>query len=156
MKKSSVFSIFSRFCVVLVMLVSVACGSSVNDKGHAIHGQYGDLISKHGLFVAKIEWSAQPVAGEPVNEAELKFFDEDGESIEAELIGFHPLMPAHGHGANESTIRWTPDSGPAHEFQVSGVYFNMSAAAGQWVIKVVAAIDGVVDEMRVAIDHEVR
>ncbi|MFW7379177.1 MAG: hypothetical protein ACOH5I_10250 [Oligoflexus sp.] len=135
-------------------------GAADHHMGHEGHEGHGDHQhaqpsdeSLHGLFQAKIEWAAAPVAGQAINEATVSFFNPEGEAIEAELKGFHPWMPAHGHGSIESAIQWQPASGPAQSFAVSGIFFSM---AGEWVIRLVVDIGGASDEITIPVAQEVK
>jgi len=127
-----------------------------HDDDHGHHPEAGSEISELGLFRVNLEWKAMPVAGRAVNQAQLMIFDATGGVIDGVLKGFHPWMPAMGHGSNESAISWAPAAVASHSFDISGIFFNMGGAAGDWVIRLVVEIDGVEDQITVPVVYEVK
>lgn len=114
------------------------------------------VAAKNGSFHTKIEWHAEPKAGEPANSAMVHFFDADGEPLGAQLTGFHPYMPAHGHGASEDAIAFNATDESQSVWHVEGIAFSMAGQSGSWVIHLHASVDGQTDEATVPVYHEVK
>lgn len=91
--------------------------------------------------------------GDNTNDCLVGFTNPAGQSVaEVELDEFHPMMPAMGHGTDESTQEIQRMDNQGHVFQVSGIYFNMPGSAGGWVAKVHFRLGDQTDEVTVSFE----
>ena len=138
-----------------MMLLLAACGHRTS-TGDGQTGTY--IAASNSVFKIKIDWiGALSSAKTANNQAKMTFLTGAG-AIAAPVIvsGFHPRMPAHGHGTIETNQRLTQSADEPNVFFATGVEFIMAGAANMWVIDVEATVDGGSDSATVPIPVEVK
>lgn len=143
----------SKLFGLLTMGALVACGS--DDSNASSSTEY--VPSKNGVFLAKVEWPEPLKAGPGVNnQAIVTIVKADGQTPgEVTFSEFHPRMPAHGHGTNETDQQIAPRTDATNVFDVTGIMFVMAGEATTWVTDVVATVDGQTDQAEVPISRDV-
>lgn len=104
-------------------------------------------------FSVKADWTLPLVAGgDGINEVTLTFARDGGaKPSSVELRAFHPRMPMmNNHGTDEDTqvFHKTDD---ASVVRVTGIYFNMPGAEGEWVVTLTAAVDDLVGDVKLSL-----
>lgn len=138
----------------LAVLTLAACGKPEKAEKHsAVVLPDGFGLSAAQKFQLKADWVLPLRAGGGGNnEVSLAFLTANGVVPSAATVEeFHPRMPQMGnHGTDEGTQAFSAGPEPG-SVRVSGIYFNMPGAAGEWVVTLRASVDGVADEIKLAV-----
>jgi hypothetical protein len=141
--------------LLVLMLATVACGARDGSRDDATSPSIGEADSENGVFRASLSWQpASLKAGNGTsNTGHVAITALSGEPLsgDVELTGFHPEMPAMGHGTNEDDQRIETDGTAPGRFVVTGVHFSMAGGEGEWVVKLYASVEGKEDLARVAL-----
>jgi hypothetical protein len=138
----------------LLVLALAACGKAEKtQEGLAVVTPDGFGLSAERMFQVRADW-VLPLrsGGDGTNEVSLAFLTAGGAIPAAATVEeFHPRMPQMGnHGTDEATQAYQAAAEPA-TVRVTGIYFNMPGAAGEWVVTLHASVDGVSDEIKLAV-----
>lgn len=122
------------------------------------HGEMGDAesnpesiaSSNQGLFQLEAHWLNELTAKSFANQAHLHFTDPEGNPIAVEILEFHPMMPAMGHGSDESQLSVETADDLGSQYHVTGLYLSMPGKAGAWQLHIKVNIDGQEDEIMLA------
>lgn len=113
----------------------------------------GFSLSADSHFQVKADWDLPlKSGGEGTNEVVLTFLTRNEAAPQSvTLQEFHPRMPFMGnHGTDEETQAFVAGDLPG-SIKVTGIYFNMPGAPGEWVVTLTAVVDGFVDEIKIPV-----
>jgi hypothetical protein len=115
----------------------------------------GKIHSANNLYIVKIGWTHDPVAGTLDNSAIVHFDDLNGQHVAAVLKSFHLYHQTMGPGSIKDDAMTFTQLNEAH-WQVDNVYFSMPGSAGSWVVNIEAEVNGQVDKAQVPVAMEVK
>lgn len=138
-----------RFVASLLAIVflSIGCGSTSNDSSNKQPTSEDAKASENSVFNASMTWNEPLKASKTETMSGVLTITKKDGSVPStvEITGFHPEMPAMGHGTSEQSQEITLVDGTTNKFNVTGVIFIMGGGAGDWVVKIEATVDGAAD-----------
>lgn len=140
------------FSLLLATSLLAACGGTDNDNSGAKQASDAQASEK-GIFEVAMAWNEPLKAGQTDRASGVLTITKKDGSVPAavEITGFHPKMPGMGHGTNESDQKFTLVAGTTNKFDITGVHFIMGGDAGEWVVEIVATVDGESDSITLPI-----
>ncbi len=122
-----------------------------DDMGHAEINPEALASSAKGLVQLEVHWLNDLTAKTFANQAHLHFTDNDGNPVAVEILEFHPMMPAMGHGSDESQLKVELADDMGSQFHVTGLYLSMPGKAGAWQLHIKVKVAGQDDEIMIAL-----